>query len=71
MKTKYRKILYNVLIPVYSDAGKYRNSQGEITQLFNVNWRKIGEAYSMREAKKLTKFPVLEPKYCAKESYYV
>lgn len=48
--------MYRVLVPIYKPAGY--TFDGE--QQYTVRWKEIGKANSMQEAKKLTKYPVLE-----------
>lgn len=48
---------FNVLVPRYKEAGT-RDEKGNMQ--YWVSWKKVGEADSMVEAKKITKLPVLE-----------
>lgn len=47
---------YNVLVPVYHEAGVDKKGNMQ----YNVSWKRIGKANSMKEAKKFTTHPVLE-----------
>lgn len=47
---------YNVLTPIYHEAGVDKKGNMQ----YNVSWKRIGKANSMKEAKKFTKLPVLE-----------
>lgn len=49
---------YNVLVPKYKEAGV--DHKGNMQ--YYVSWHKVGEANSLREAKKIVKLPVLQQK---------
>ena len=48
--------MYNVLVPKYTEAGVDKKGKMQ----YYVSWKKIGTAKNMKDAKKLTKFPILE-----------
>ncbi len=48
--------MYKVLVPKYVPAGFTQEGYPQ----FNVRWNVVGHADSLQEAKKITKYPVLE-----------
>lgn len=52
-----KKMKYNVLVPVYTDAGRDHNGDKQ----FEVSWRVAGKANSLEHAKeKFGGYPILE-----------